>query len=213
MAHVLSGRAETPTQSRILTFVRDGLPLSRMDLGGPAQRLAHDRPGGSGAARGAGSRRGRWALRPPVEDVAQPWWISTPGLRFIGVELGATSMRIAMTDGRLDAIARASIPRADIRRGPETVLAEVIEHVRKLLADHGVERPAGIPVGVPGPVDFQVGVPVSPPIMPGLVCGTLCPRRRPRAGQPLFLLDNDVNVMALGDSTTALRVRPRTSGR
>ena len=32
MAHVLSGRAETPTQSRILTFVRDEGPLSRMDL-------------------------------------------------------------------------------------------------------------------------------------------------------------------------------------
>src|SRR3954468_2198206 len=32
MAHVLSGRAETPTQSRILSYVRDEGPLSRMDL-------------------------------------------------------------------------------------------------------------------------------------------------------------------------------------
>ena len=32
MAHVLSGRAETPTQSRILTQVRDEGPLSRIDL-------------------------------------------------------------------------------------------------------------------------------------------------------------------------------------
>ena len=32
MSHVLSGRAETPTQSRILTYVRDEGPLSRMDL-------------------------------------------------------------------------------------------------------------------------------------------------------------------------------------
>ena len=32
MAHVLSGRAETPTQSRILSYVRDEGPLSRMEL-------------------------------------------------------------------------------------------------------------------------------------------------------------------------------------
>ena len=47
------------------------------------------------------------------------------------------------------------------------MLAEAIELIRKLLADSGVERPAGIGIGVPGPVDFQSGVPVSPPIMPG----------------------------------------------
>lgn len=32
MVHVLSGRAETGTQSRILSYVRDEGPLSRMDL-------------------------------------------------------------------------------------------------------------------------------------------------------------------------------------
>ena len=120
------------------------------------------------------------------------------GLRFIGVELGATSMRIAMTDGRLDVIDRASTPRADIRRGPETVLAEVIERVRKLLADHGVERPAGIGVGVPGPVDFQAGVPVSPPIMPGWDGYPVRDALSRELGCPV-LLDNDVNVMALGE--------------
>ena len=31
MVHVLSGRAETPAQSRILTYVRDEGPLSRID--------------------------------------------------------------------------------------------------------------------------------------------------------------------------------------
>ena len=197
MAHVLSGRAETPTQSRILTFVRDEGPLSRMDL---AARLNVSRTTVAaevgrlvelGLAEDGGPAASRGGRRSTLVDLDS-------GLRFIGVELGATSMRIAMTDGRLDVIARASIPRADIRRGPETVLAEVIEHVRKLLADHGVERPAGIGVGVPGPVDFQAGVPVSPPIMPGWDGYPVRDALSRELGSPV-LLDNDVNVMALGE--------------
>ncbi len=197
MAHVLSGRAETPTQSRILTFVRDEGPLSRMDL---AARLNVSRTTVAaevgrlvelGLAEDGGPAASRGGRRSTLVDLDS-------GLRFIGVELGATSMRIAMTDGRLGVIARASTPRADIRRGPETVLAEVIEHVRKLLADHGVERPAGIGVGVPGPVDFQTGVPVSPPIMPGWDGYPVRDALSRELGSPV-LLDNDVNVMALGE--------------
>jgi len=197
MAHVLSGRAETPTQSRILTFVRDEGPLSRMDL---AARLNVSRTTVAaevgrlvelGLAEDGGPAASRGGRRSTLVDLDS-------GLRFIGVELGATSMRIAMTDGRLGVIARASTRRADIRRGPETVLAEVIEHVRKLLADHGVERPAGIGVGVPGPVDFQSGVPVSPPIMPGWDGYPVRDALSRELGTPV-LLDNDVNVMALGE--------------
>ena len=62
----------------------------------------------------------------------------------------------------------ATAPRADIRRGPGAGARRGASSVtRKLLADQGVERPAGVGIGVPGPVDFQAGVPVSPPIMPG----------------------------------------------
>ena len=89
------------------------------------------------------------------------------GLRFVGIDLGVTSMRVAVTDGRLGVLARATASGADIRRGPEAVLAEAIELTRKLLAEQGVDRPAGVGIGVPGPVDFHAGVPVSPPIMPG----------------------------------------------
>jgi glucokinase-like ROK family protein len=197
MAHVLSGRAETPTQSRILTFVRDEGPLSRMDL---AARLNVSRTTVAaevsrlvdlGLAEDGGPAASRGGRRSTLVDLDSD-------LRFIGVELGATSLRIAMTDGRLGVIARASTPRADIRRGPEVVLAEVIENVRKLLADQGVERPAGIGVGVPGPVDFQAGVPVSPPIMPGWDGYPVRDALSRELGSPV-LLDNDVNVMALGE--------------
>src|SRR4051812_43141275 len=166
MAHVLSGRAESPTQSRILTYVRDEGPMSRMDL---AARLNVSRTTVAaevgrlvelGLAEDGGQAASRGGRRSTLVDL-------DAGLRFVGVELGATSMRVGMTDGRLGVISRVSSPGSDIRRGPEVVLAEAVALVRKLLADNGVDRPAGIGIGVPGPVDFQAGVPVSPPIMPG----------------------------------------------
>ena len=197
MAHVLSGRAETPTQSRILSYVRDEGPLSRMDLAG---RLNVSRTTVAaevgrlvelGLAVDGGPAASRGGRRSTLVDL-------DAGLRFVGIELGATSMRVAMTDGRLSVIARTAAPKADIRRGPESVLGEAIALVRKLLADHGVERPAGIGIGVPGPVDFQAGVPVSPPIMPGWDGYPVRDALSREFGTPV-LLDNDVNVMALGE--------------
>jgi glucokinase-like ROK family protein len=197
MAPVLSGRAETSIQSRILTHVRDEGPLSRMDLAvrlgvsrttiaaevGRLVELGLGEDGGPAASRG-----GR---RSTLVDL-------DAGLRFVGIELGATSMRIAVTDGRLGVLARASSPNADIRRGPEPVLSEAVELTRSLLAEQGVERPAGIGIGVPGPVDFRSGVPVSPPIMPGWDGYPVRDAVSRELGSPV-LVDNDVNVMALGE--------------
>ena len=202
MVHVLSGRAETATQSKILTYVRDEGPLSRMDL---AARLGVSRTTVAaevgrlvelGLAEDGGPAASRGGRRSTLVDL-------DAGLRFVGIELGATSMRIAVTDGRLGVLARAAAPNADIRRGPEPVLAEAIELTRKLLAEQGVERPAGLGIGVPGPVDFHAGVPVSPPIMPGWDGYPVRDALSRELGTPV-LLDNDVNVMALGEQHTGV---------
>ncbi len=197
MLHVLSSRAESPTQSRILRLVRDEGPLSRVEL---AARLDVSRTTVAaevgrlvelGLAQDGGPAASRGGRRSTLIDL-------DAGLRFVGVELGATSMRVAVTDGRLGVLARASAPKADIRRGPEQVLAEVLDMTRKLLAGQGVERPAGVGIGVPGPVDFHSGVPVSPPIMPGWDGYPVRDALSRELGVPV-LLDNDVNVMALGE--------------
>ncbi len=201
MAHFLSGRAETPTQSRILTYVRDEGPLSRIDLAGrlgvsrttvaaEAGRLVE-----LGLAVDGGPAASRGGRRSTLVDL-------DPGLRFVGIELGATSMRVAVTDGRLQVLARDS-QSLEIRRGPEAVLASALETTRKLLATEGVERPAGVGIGVPGPVDFQGGVPVSPPIMPGWDGYPVRDALSRELGAPV-LLDNDVNVMALGEQHTGV---------
>src|SRR5215207_3206661 len=201
MAHFLSGRAETPTQSRILTYVRDEGPLSRIDLAGrlgvsrttvaaEAARLVD-----LGLAVDGGPAASRGGRRSTLIDL-------DPGLRFVGIELGATSMRVAVTDGRLQVLARDN-QSLEIRRGPEAVLAHALETTRKLLATEGVDRPAGVGIGVPGPVDFQGGVPVSPPIMPGWDGYPVRDALSRELGAPV-LLDNDVNVMALGEQHTGV---------
>jgi glucokinase-like ROK family protein len=53
-------------------------------------------------------------------------------------------------------------------------------------------------VGLPGPVEFTTGRPVAPPIMPGWDDYPVRERFSTRFGAPVWV-DNDVNVMALGE--------------
>ena len=88
----------------------------------------------------------------------------------------------------------------DIASGPEPVLTQVQERFETLLAE--VERTAGdvrgIGIGVPGPVAFATGQPVNPPIMPGWD-GFSLPRWFSTRYEAPVLVDNDVNIMALGE--------------
>ena len=56
----------------------------------------------------------------------------------------------------------------------------------------------GIGLGVPGPVAFGAGWPVSPPIMPGWDGFSIPGWFAGRYDAPVFV-DNDVNIMALGE--------------
>ena len=197
MAHTLSGRAETAYQSRILRHLRDDGSLSRVEL---AARLDVSRTTVAaevgrltdlGLVTDAGPAASRGGRRSTLVDL-------DPGLRFVGIDAGATSMRVAVTDGRLQVLAREVLPDSDIRRGPEAVLADALTMTRELLAEQGVDRPFGVGIGVPGPVDFQAGVPVAPPIMPGWDGYPVRDALSRELGCPV-LLDNDVNVMALGE--------------
>ncbi|WP_104163885.1 ROK family transcriptional regulator [Cryobacterium sp. N22] len=121
----------------------------------------------------------------------------------LGVDIGASHVRIALSDltGRPLHETSAVIAVAD---GPDSVLGWVIEAGASLLRASG--RPAddllAIGVGLPGPVEYSSGRPINPPIMPGWdrfdVRGTL----QAHFHVPV-LVDNDVNIMALGERETA----------
>jgi glucokinase-like ROK family protein len=114
-------------------------------------------------------------------------------------DLGATSIDVALAD-LSGGIAVHRQEACDIAAGPEAVLGRVHELSDDCVADAGGTGSLwGIGIGVPGPVEFESGRPVSPPIMPGWD-GYAVRERFAALGVPVWV-DNDVNVMALGELT------------
>ena len=84
--------------------------------------------------------------------------------------------------------------------GPEKVLGWVVEAANALLAKLG-RRPAdllAIGIGLPGPVEHSTGRPTNPPIMPGWDRFDV-PGWFAKTFDAPVLVDNDVNIMALGE--------------
>jgi glucokinase-like ROK family protein len=118
-------------------------------------------------------------------------------------DLGATSVDVAIADLAGTVIAHLEEP-CDIAAGPEAVLARVEELFERCLleAERKPDQLWGIGIGVPGPVEFETGKPVAPPIMPGWDRYPVR-ERFARYGAPVWV-DNDVNVMALGEARAGL---------
>ena len=120
----------------------------------------------------------------------------------IGADLGATHALVALTDLRGRVLAEKAL-RLDISAGPEPVLDRVARAGRSLLSAAGRTRDdlAGVGIGLPGPVEHSSGRPVLPPIMPGWDHYDVPGHIASALGGPV-LVDNDVNLMALGEHAT-----------
>lgn len=119
----------------------------------------------------------------------------------LAADLGATHATVALTD--LGGTIRARRTRAlHIADGPEPALTWLVEAARELQAATGVAPGslAGIGIGLPGPVEHTSGVPIKPPIMPGWDRFPVSTWVEERLGAPVHV-DNDVNMMALGEHT------------
>ncbi len=94
--------------------------------------------------------------------------INPQGGYVVGVDVGATHLGLLLTDLAAQVLQEIEIP-FDVRRGPETCLAEADELLHKLLAKTGLalDDISAIGVGVPGPVVEDAGAVIAPPIMPG----------------------------------------------
>jgi glucokinase-like ROK family protein len=89
---------------------------------------------------------------------------------------------------------------ADVRDGPAVVMSRVRLLVRELLQKCGLKPRdvISIGIGVPGPVDFASGQLVNPPLMPEWDAYSIRDDLRADHHAPVFV-DNDVNLMALGE--------------
>lgn len=113
-------------------------------------------------------------------------------------DLGATHARLAVTDLAGTVLAEYAQDQA-ISDGPAKVLDWVRTQFDLLLDELNTTYNAvrGIGIGVPGPVEHASGRAVSPPIMPGWD-GYPIPEHFADLDVPV-LVDNDVNIMALGE--------------
>ena len=123
----------------------------------------------------------------------------------LAADLGATHSRLAVCD-------LSGAPLADhaediaIARGPDDVIAWMCRRFDALLRATGHRRGdvRSVGIGVPGPVEFSAQRAVSPPIMPGWD-GVFIPDLVRRRFPVSVVVDNDVNVMALGEYWTHWR--------
>jgi predicted NBD/HSP70 family sugar kinase len=195
--------APRPTGAgEMFQLLRDGQPRTRADLAavtGQARSTIAARvdallASGLVAPAGEASSTGG---RPPAT------FAFNPGARTVlAVDLGATHARLAITDLSGSVLAEHAEP-LTIAAGPGPVLDRVAAIAAKLGEESG--RPAGdlvsVGVGLPGPVEHSTGRPINPPIMPGWDDADVPGHLGKLLGVPV-LVDNDVNVMALGEHAT-----------
>jgi glucokinase-like ROK family protein len=119
-------------------------------------------------------------------------------------ELGATRIKVAVTD-LAGTLLNQEETAADIARGPEETLHQVEEMLKAAATARSAATPAiwGIGISVPGPVEFATGRTIAPPIMPGWDGYPVRERLAAAFRVPVWV-DNDVNLMALGELRSGL---------
>lgn len=179
------GHARTKAELAALTGLARSTVASRVDALLAADLL---RPAGEAVSTGG---------RPPARVAFNP----RAGL-VLAVDLGATHATVAVADLAgviLDARTRA----IDIGEGPEALLDAILAEGSALLeATAGGLPLVGVGIGVPGPVEHSTGRPTNPPIMPGWDRFDV-PGYVQRTFDVPVLVDNDVNILALGEQATS----------
>ncbi|WP_232828090.1 ROK family transcriptional regulator [Kribbella monticola] len=186
----------------VLRLLLDGRPRTRaelIDLTGLARSTVTGRleellaagfvvPSGEAASSGG---------RPPARFRFNP----TARLVLAG-DVGATHLTVALADLTGEIVDTITVVQT-IDDGPEAVLTAFADHARALLSrtGHGTDKLAGTGIGLPGPVEHSTGRPNHPPIMPGWDSYDVVSRIAAEFPGPV-LVDNDVNIMALGEHTT-----------
>ncbi|ADV65841.1 ROK family protein [Deinococcus maricopensis] len=115
----------------------------------------------------------------------------------LGVALGATSLVVTLSDLNRAALDQRTqrIERLDDVEG---VTQAILGACRDLLRRVECGALVTVGVGVPGPVDARAGALISPPLMPSWDGFPLRDTLQRALGAPVYV-DNDVNVLALGE--------------
>jgi predicted NBD/HSP70 family sugar kinase len=178
------GKARTRAELALTTGLARSTVAARIDA-----LIASGLVGAAGEANSSGGRPpSRFAFNPAARAV-------------LAVDVGATHVIVAVTDLSGHVVAEQRLAQ-DVADGPEPVLGRVVKEGLALLRRAGRDPRdlAGVGIGLPGPVEHATGRPVKPPIMPGWD-GFDVVRYVQRSLPVPVLVDNDVNIMALGERT------------
>ncbi|WP_314324833.1 ROK family transcriptional regulator [Paenarthrobacter ilicis] len=179
------GRARTRAELAVTTGLARSTVASRIDA-----LINSGLVGPAGEASSSGGRPpSRFAFNPAARVV-------------LAIDVGATHVIVAVTDLSGSILAERRLAQ-EVADGPEVVLGRVVSAGRELLAEAGREPGdlAGMGIGLPGPVEHDTGRPVKPPIMPGWDGFDVVTYVQRSLPVPV-LVDNDVNIMALGERTS-----------
>ncbi|GAA2902876.1 ROK family protein [Microbacterium esteraromaticum] len=179
---LLDGRARTKADLVHLTGLARSTVSSRVDALLASGLIS---PAGEGASTG-GRPPSRVAFNPQAGAV-------------LAADLGASHATTAVADlsGRILASRTRQI---DIASGPTAVLEAALSDWALLLDEMSAQGMpvVGVGIGVPGPVEHSTGQPYNPPIMPGWDRFDV-PGYVQRTFDVPVLVDNDVNILALGE--------------
>ncbi|NGY64768.1 ROK family transcriptional regulator [Lentzea sp. NEAU-D13] len=192
---------EAGSPAAVLRMLMDGSPRTRAEIvaaTGLARSTVRARLDllvaaglvtGSGTGESTGGRpAGRFGFHPGAQHV-------------LAAEVGATHATVAVSDlgCRLLAVEQVDL---DVADGPAVILPLLVTTWRSLLKTVDAAEIAGVGIGLPGPVEHSTGRPNNPPIMPGWD-GFDVPAAIAAEFDVPVLVDNEVNLEALGEHTAA----------
>ena len=192
-----------PGAGQLFQLLRDGAPRTRAELAKA-----------TGLARSTVAARVeeliRMGLIVPVADAASTGgrppsqFALNPAARVVvAVDIGASHTTVAITD-LVGSILAERTGRLAVSLGPDSVLSWLVEAVNEMIDEAGLTHDlvVAMGVGVPGPVEYSTGRPAKPPIMPGWD-GFDVPGWIQQHLHVPVLVDNDVNISALGEQAVA----------
>ncbi|RME77248.1 MAG: ROK family transcriptional regulator [Chloroflexi bacterium] len=187
-------------EAEVVAAIREAGTLSRTDL---ARQLGYSRSNITSTVQGLLERHIITEVGPgESQGGRRPVMLSLNGKLgyVVGIDLGATSLDMALADFNGHLLERSSEP-ADVRDAPEKVLGRMTEIALEFLQRRRIqpEQVLGIGVGVPGPVQFSSGLLIAPPLMPRWEAFPIKDFFRDTFPAARVVVDNDVNVMAIGE--------------